>query len=92
MRGWVRRFTQRAVCGTYLRVITGGYVRAGDTITVLSRPEHDVTVETAFRALDSAAGTAAQTWSTSPRLSAEARQVAFVGHRWRWTRSRLEPR
>ena len=49
--GWVRRFTQRACPGPYLRVITGGEVSAGDPITVLSRPGHEVTVALLFRAM-----------------------------------------
>lgn len=74
-RGWIRRFTERAVCGSYLRVIRGGHIRSGDEITVLSRPDHDVTVHFAFRALTMAP-------ELLPRLvdveglSAEARDAA----------------
>jgi len=50
-RGWVRRFTERAVPGAYLRVIEPGRIRAGDRITVVDRPDHDVTISVAFRAL-----------------------------------------
>lgn len=53
-RGWVRRFTERATSGTYFRVLTPGPVMAGDTVRVVHRPEHDVTVATAFRAFTSA--------------------------------------
>src|SRR5687767_9822102 len=49
--GWIKRFTARAVPGTYLRVVTEGEIRAGDPITVVSRPDHDVTVGLTFRAL-----------------------------------------
>lgn len=49
-QGWIRRFTRRAAPGTYLRVLRPGQVRAGDPITVVHRPDHDVTVATAFRA------------------------------------------
>jgi len=49
--GWVRRFTEWAAPGAYLRVVDPGDVRAGDRITVLSRPEHDVTIGVTFRAL-----------------------------------------
>ena len=48
---WVKRVTVRAVPGTYLRVIEPGRVRAGDPITVVSRPDHDVTVGVTFRAM-----------------------------------------
>ena len=50
-QGWIKRFTNRAWPGAYLRVITEGELRAGDPIEVLSRPEHDVTVGVTFRAL-----------------------------------------
>jgi MOSC domain-containing protein YiiM len=50
-RGWIKRFTARAVPGAYLRVIEDGEIRAGDPITVVSRPDHDVTIGVAFRAL-----------------------------------------
>lgn len=48
---WTKRFAQRARPGAYLRVIEPGEIRAGDPVTVLSRPEHDVTIELCFRAL-----------------------------------------
>jgi MOSC domain-containing protein YiiM len=50
-QGWVKRFTIRAAPGAYLRVVAPGEVRAGDPITIVSRPEHDVTVGLTFRAL-----------------------------------------
>ena len=48
---WVRRFTDQGHPGAYLRVISPGYVRAGDAIAVVSRPDHDVSVGFMFRAL-----------------------------------------
>ncbi|MFE3600596.1 MOSC domain-containing protein [Streptomyces sp. NPDC059096] len=50
-KGWVRRFTREAVTGAYLRVITPGEIRAGDPIEVVHRPDHEVTVGLAFRAV-----------------------------------------
>ncbi|MBO1335082.1 MOSC domain-containing protein [Streptomyces sp. VRA16 Mangrove soil] len=50
-RGWVKRFTQEGVAGAYLRVIEPGEIRAGDPIEVVHRPDHDVTVALAFRAV-----------------------------------------
>jgi MOSC domain-containing protein YiiM len=47
---WVKRFTRRAHPGTYLRVIEPGEVGAGDEVTVIHRPDHDVTIEKMFRA------------------------------------------
>jgi MOSC domain-containing protein YiiM len=49
--GWIKRFTDKAVPGTYLRVITPGDIAPGDPITLVSRPDHDVTVGTVFRGL-----------------------------------------
>ncbi|HEX6499116.1 MAG TPA: MOSC domain-containing protein [Micromonosporaceae bacterium] len=49
--GWVRTFTARAVPGAYLRVIEPGAIRAGDPVTVIHRPDHDVTIGLTFRAL-----------------------------------------
>ncbi|MEJ8277573.1 MOSC domain-containing protein [Pseudonocardia spirodelae] len=49
--GWVKRFTAAARPGTYLRVLAGGEVRAGDAVTVEHRPGHGVTVADTFRAL-----------------------------------------
>lgn len=48
---WVRRFTERGAPGAYLRVIAPGIVAAGDDISVVHRPSHDVTITMMFRAL-----------------------------------------
>jgi MOSC domain-containing protein YiiM len=48
---WVKRFTERGAPGAYLRVISPGSVAAGDEITVLHRPAHEVTIVMMFRAL-----------------------------------------
>lgn len=48
---WVKRFTQDARPGPYLRVLREGRLRAGDPIRVVHRPGHGVTVSTMFRAL-----------------------------------------
>lgn len=50
-QGWIKRFTAYAAPGAYLRVITPGEIQAGDPITVVSRPDHDVTIGVTFRAL-----------------------------------------
>lgn len=49
--GWIKRFTQAAVPGAYLRVIEPGDIRAGDPVEIVYRPSHDVTVALAFRAM-----------------------------------------
>jgi MOSC domain-containing protein YiiM len=49
-RGWLRTFTDAALPGSYLRVLTSGDISAGDRIVVSHRPDHDVTVALVFRA------------------------------------------
>src|ERR1035441_6410240 len=49
--GWVKRFTQAARPGAYLRVIQAGEIRAGDPVDIVHRPEHDVSIEVVFRAM-----------------------------------------
>lgn len=49
--GWIERFTERGASGLYLRVLRPGRITAGQTVTVVTRPDHDVTVGLAFRAL-----------------------------------------
>ncbi|WP_432085685.1 MOSC domain-containing protein [Streptomyces sp. bgisy095] len=50
-KGWVKRFTRsEAGPGALLRVIVPGEVRAGDPITVVHRPDHEVTVALLHRA------------------------------------------
>ena len=41
---WIKRFYAQSDVGCYLRVVEGGQVRAGDPVTVLSRPDHGVLV------------------------------------------------
>ncbi|MEU3774347.1 MOSC domain-containing protein [Streptomyces sp. NPDC032472] len=49
-QAWVRRYTEAVRPGAYLRVVQEGPVSPGDTVEVLSRPDHDVTVGLWFRA------------------------------------------
>jgi MOSC domain-containing protein YiiM len=50
-RGWLKTFTAEGKPGAYLSIVTPGVIRSGDTIEIVHRPEHDVTVALAFRAL-----------------------------------------
>lgn len=50
-RQWIKTFTKSAIPGAYLRVHRPGKVRAGDVLTVVERPDHDVTIGLVFRAL-----------------------------------------
>jgi MOSC domain-containing protein YiiM len=61
---WVKRFAQHNRPGAYLRVLTAGDVKAGDTVDVLDRPAHGVTIATGFRA-----------WLTEPSLLADLLEI-----------------
>lgn len=74
-RNWIRTFTHAGKPGAYLRVITPGPVCAGDTISVDHRPDHDVTVELAFRARTSEPHLAAKLLAAEA-LSAELKNYA----------------
>lgn len=50
-RRWVRRFTEKAATGAYLRVIVPGEIRAGDPVEIVHLPDHDVTARMQFRAV-----------------------------------------
>ena len=47
--GWLKRFAQVNRTGTYLRIVTPGEVRAGDSIEIVYRPAASVTITEAFR-------------------------------------------
>ncbi len=47
---WVKRFTAEERPGPYLRVLEPGTLTAGDEVSVVHRPAHDITVATMFRA------------------------------------------
>jgi len=49
--GWIKRFTQAAVPGAYLRVVEPGEIRAADPVEIVHRPDHDVSVALVFRAM-----------------------------------------
>jgi MOSC domain-containing protein YiiM len=49
--GWIRRFTQAALPGAFLRVIEPGDIRAADPVEIVLRPDHEVTVALVFRAV-----------------------------------------
>jgi len=45
----VKRFAAHGATGAYLRVLETGEVGAGDAVEIVFRPDHGITVETAFR-------------------------------------------
>jgi MOSC domain-containing protein YiiM len=56
-RRWVKRFTQHGRPGSYLRVVAAGEVGAGDEVSIIYRPPHDITIAEAFHA-----------WMVQPKL------------------------
>jgi MOSC domain-containing protein YiiM len=50
-QGWVKRFSEGARPGAYLRVVEPGLVAAGDGVRVVHRPDHGLDVATVFRAV-----------------------------------------
>lgn len=68
-RGWVKRFTQQGRPGAYFRVLEAGLAGPGDEITVVHRPDHDVTVELYLRAVTTES-------ALLPRLLAAGNSVA----------------
>lgn len=48
---WIKRFTLEGRPGPLLRVVEPGELAAGDSVSVVHTPDHDVTVSTMFRAL-----------------------------------------
>lgn len=55
---WVKRFTVAARPGAYLRIVHSGTIAAGDTIEVLSRPGHGVSIASWFSAASPAQASA----------------------------------
>ncbi|MEV5123886.1 MOSC domain-containing protein [Streptomyces decoyicus] len=76
-RGWLKRFTQAAVPGAYLRVIEAGEIRAGDAVDVVHRPDHEVTIELMFRALTSRRELLPRLLDAGGALPEEARRKAL---------------
>ena len=48
---WIKTFTQRAIPGAYLRILRPGQFRVNDPIRITDRPDHEVTIGLAFRAV-----------------------------------------
>jgi MOSC domain-containing protein YiiM len=46
---FIRRFTEALRPGAYMRIVKEGDVAAGDTIEVVEKPEHDLSVRDVFR-------------------------------------------
>jgi MOSC domain-containing protein YiiM len=49
--GWIKTFTHGGTPGAYLRVIEPGSVSGGDSVEVVDRPQHGITIGQVYRAL-----------------------------------------
>jgi MOSC domain-containing protein YiiM len=49
--GWIKTFTHGGSPGAYLRVLEPGSVRGGDSLDVVERPDHGITIAFVYRAL-----------------------------------------
>ena len=74
--GWIKQFTIAALPGAYLRVIEPGEIRAGDSVEITSRPEHDVTIAVCFRALTMESELLPRLLTAGPALPRETRELA----------------
>ncbi|GHD10104.1 MOSC domain-containing protein [Zhihengliuella salsuginis] len=78
---WVRRFTEQADTGCYLRVVRKGRIAAGDAVAVVMRPSHGITVRDLFvgptpeQAAALRDGRRAGEWELSPKAAREVEQV-----------------
>ncbi|MER5481827.1 MOSC domain-containing protein [Streptomyces sp. NPDC002812] len=77
-KAWVKRFTQEARPGAYLRVLREGAVSPGDTIEIVHRPDHEVTVEFWFRAFTTERELLPRTLAAGDALEPEARDKALA--------------
>ncbi|CAL9285287.1 MOSC domain-containing protein [Streptomyces sp. SudanB52_2052] len=75
-KGWVRRFTRAASPGAMLRVIEAGDISAGDHITVVQRPDHDVTVSRLFRAVTTERAMLPDVLVAAPWMEREQLEIA----------------
>jgi len=76
-KGWMKRFTQAAAPGAYLRVISPGEIRAGDPIERVHRPGHEVTVSFLFRAQTTERTLLPRTLAAGDALHPECREEAL---------------
>jgi MOSC domain-containing protein YiiM len=77
-KGWLKKFTAVARPGAYFSVIKPGTVGAGDPITVVRRPDHDVTVSLVYRATTTERDLLPELLSAGDDLPDELRELAVA--------------
>ncbi|MEU2281292.1 MOSC domain-containing protein [Streptomyces sp. NPDC013178] len=73
---WVKRFTQKAATGAYLRVIVPGEISAGDPVEIVHVPEHEVTARMEFQATTTHRELLPRLLAAGDALHPEAREAA----------------
>jgi MOSC domain-containing protein YiiM len=74
----LRIFTESARPGTYLSIAAAGWIKGGDRIEVVHRPDHNVTVSLVFRALTTSPELLPELLPATDDLIEELRHVAGV--------------
>ena len=82
-KGWLKTFAVTARSGAYLTVVSPGTVRAGDEVTVVHRPDHEVTSRLAFRALTRERELLPALLAAGDDLPEELRAMAEAGETYR---------
>jgi MOSC domain-containing protein YiiM len=79
--GWVKRFAEEGRPGAYLRVLKSGPVAAGDSITVVDRPAHGVTIGDVFAGVrpEQAQALLDVDRPVAPKVEREARKALTPG-------------
>lgn len=72
---WVKRFTKDARPGPYLKVVQEGHLQAGDAITVVHRPDHEISASLTFRALTTERALLPRLLEVGPGLTEELREA-----------------
>lgn len=86
--GWVRAFTHRARTGAYLAVLQPGTLRPDDTIEVVWRPGHGITLPMVFRAWMGDRDLARTVLDSGALPAREHKDLAAKLARWATARSR----
>jgi MOSC domain-containing protein YiiM len=78
-RGWLKTFTADARPGAYLSVLKPGWIRGGDPVRLVHRPDHEVTVSLMFRAFTTERELLPALLSAGADLDAETRSEIAAG-------------
>ncbi|MFD9355907.1 MOSC domain-containing protein [Streptomyces sp. NPDC060031] len=74
-KAWVKRYTRAARPGAYLRVIEEGAITPGDSIEVIHRPDHEVTVGFWFRAFTTERALLPRTLAAGAAMEPQAHEI-----------------